>query len=103
MPYTLDAPEDAHLRCLAVLSEPQRLRILRALAEGEHSATALSERLGLRQNTLSHHMRQLRECDLVEVRRHPGDERFAIYRLNGRKLKLLSALLADWAACAETP
>jgi len=89
------------MRCLAVLGEPQRLRILKALAEGEQTAGALSERLGVRQNTLSHHMRQLREHGLVEVRRHPHDERFTFYRLNGRRLRALSAVLTDWAARAE--
>ncbi|MBF8377297.1 winged helix-turn-helix transcriptional regulator [Alicyclobacillus mali] len=102
MTQGVDTPQDAWMKCLAVLGEPQRLRILRALAEGEQTAGALSERLGVRQNTLSHHMRQLREHGLVEVRRHPHDERYTIYRLNGRRLRALSAVLMDWAARAET-
>ncbi|AEJ45102.1 ArsR/SmtB family transcription factor [Alicyclobacillus acidocaldarius] len=101
MTHGPDMPEDLCMRCLAMLGEPQRLRILRALAEGEQTAGALSERLGVRQNTLSHHMRQLREHGLVEVRRHPHDERYTFYRLNGRRLRALSAVLTDWAARAE--
>ncbi|WP_062307672.1 ArsR/SmtB family transcription factor [Alicyclobacillus sendaiensis] len=101
MTHGLGTPEDC-MRCLAVLGEPQRLRILRALADGEQTAGELSERLGVRQNTLSHHMRQLREHGLVEVRRHPRDERFTFYRLNGRRLRALSDVLTEWAARAET-
>jgi len=59
----------------AALSEPGRLRILALLARRPHYAEELAEASGLHPATISHHLRRLRECGLVEV------ERRAPYRL----------------------
>jgi DNA-binding transcriptional ArsR family regulator len=77
---TLDVvPEDAFhpalgdvalTRILAALSDPGRLRAVRALACGEGSAcTELRTEAGMQvtKSTMSHHLRIMREAGLVQV------------------------------------
>ena len=66
------------------VAEPQRRRILEALAGGEHSVNELVSRLKLEQPQVSKHLRVLREVGLVEAR---VDGRQRLYRLQGRPLK----------------
>jgi DNA-binding transcriptional ArsR family regulator len=56
-------------RLLKVLSNPDRLRILCRLAEGEMSVGQLEDSLGIRQPTLSQQLTVLREEALVATRR----------------------------------
>ncbi len=50
------------------LSDPNRLRIIRILTDGERCACKLLESLEITQSTLSHHMKILCECGLVNSR-----------------------------------
>lgn len=61
------AEEAAEL--LKVLGNPQRLRILCLLVEGERSVGEINEYLPLSQSALSQHLALLREQALVETRR----------------------------------
>ena len=54
---------------LRLLGNPQRLRVLCHLAEGELSVGALQARLDLGQSALSQHLARLREAGLVRTRR----------------------------------
>ena len=49
--------------------DPNRLKILDILKSGEHCACKLLEILDVSQSTLSHHMKVLIECGLVEARK----------------------------------
>lgn len=89
------------LECLSVLSDRQRSRIVVQLTKGEHCSCELSELLGIRQNTLSHHLKALRDQEIILARKKPSDQRWIYYRLNPEKLHLLSDVLSDWAALAE--
>ncbi|EJY54712.1 transcriptional regulator, MarR family [Alicyclobacillus hesperidum URH17-3-68] len=89
---------------LAVLCERQRLRIVEALSNGERCAAELSATLGIRQNTLSHHIKVLRDYELIRVRRDPDDQRWLYYSINEAKLRRLGHTLmrlADNARSAE--
>lgn len=66
------------------VAEPQRRRILEALAGGEQSVNELVKRLKLEQPQVSKHLRVLREVGLVEARVN-GRQR--LYRLEGKPLK----------------
>lgn len=66
------------------IAEPQRRRILEALAGGEQSVNELVKRLKLEQPQVSKHLRVLREVGLVEARVN-GRQR--LYRLEGKPLK----------------
>jgi DNA-binding transcriptional ArsR family regulator len=57
------------------LSHPTRIAILEALREGEHSARAIQERLGIEQANLSQHLAILRSRQIV-VNRKDGNQVF---------------------------
>ena len=67
----VDPPDD--LRTLRLvhtaLSDVNRLRIVRRLAEGDASVTELIEHVGLSQPLVSWHLARLRLAGLVETRR----------------------------------
>src|SRR5688500_18579912 len=50
----------------AALSDPTRRAILARLAEGEATVTELAEPFGLRQPTISKHLKVLEEAGLIE-------------------------------------
>ncbi|MFQ3545105.1 metalloregulator ArsR/SmtB family transcription factor [Halobacillus rhizosphaerae] len=51
------------------LSDPTRIRILNLLFEKEYSVNEISENLNLRQSTVSHQLRFLKNLRLVKYRR----------------------------------
>lgn len=53
----------------AVMGEPMRLRILKALMDGEKSVGALVEATGGRQANISRHLQTLLQAGLVERRK----------------------------------
>jgi ArsR family transcriptional regulator len=52
-----------------VFADPTRLRILEVLREGEFNVSAIMEKLGLKQSTVSQHLRMLKECGVVTTRK----------------------------------
>ena len=51
------------------LSDPNRLRIVQLLTDGEQCGCELLEQMQISQPTLSHHMRILEDCGLVTTRK----------------------------------
>jgi DNA-binding transcriptional ArsR family regulator len=80
-----DVSESA-ARLLKLLADPTRRRLFLALTEGETCNCELSEGLGLAQNLVSHHIRQLREAGFVRERRDAADARWIYYRLDADAL-----------------
>ncbi len=76
-----------------VLAEPTRRDILRRLLDGEASVGDLVEALGLTQPTVSKHLAQLRDAELVTVRE---DGRNRIYALRAAPLGTVDAWLAPF-------
>jgi ArsR family transcriptional regulator len=64
---------------IKVLSEPNRLRIFALLTQGEQCVCDIEAAMHMPQNLVSHHLRILREAELIEVRR---DGRWAYYHVN---------------------
>ena len=64
--------------CCRALGDGTRLRVLEILADGERCVCELTDRLGISQPLLSHHLRVLREEGLVAGRR---EGRWMHYRL----------------------
>jgi len=88
---------DAAARLLKLLADPTRRRLFLKLTEGETCNCELADGLGLAQNLVSHHIRQLREAGFVHERRDTADARWIYYRLNtdtlGAAWQSLDALL----------
>jgi ArsR family transcriptional regulator len=53
----------------AALSDPTRVRIIAALAEGEIGVGELVERIGLTKSAVSHQLRGLRDKRLIRTRK----------------------------------
>ena len=65
----MDAQAEAAAELLKAMSNPQRLRVLCLLLEGERSVGEINERINLSQSALSQHLAMLRESALVKTRR----------------------------------
>ena len=57
------------IRIMKALSDPNRVRVLKLLQEGELCVCEIQQVLGLAQSTVSKHMKILEESDLVHRRR----------------------------------
>lgn len=51
------------------LSDPNRLQIIQMITDQERCACKLLEHFNITQPTLSHHMRILSECNLIQTRK----------------------------------
>jgi DNA-binding transcriptional ArsR family regulator len=67
-----------------MLSQPARLRLMCILLEGEKSVLELADLLELSQPGMSHHLKKLRDADLVQTRR---EGQSIYYSLKGREVK----------------
>lgn len=93
----LDTPPLRLVRLSKALGDEKRLRILRALADGEKSLMELAEMFGVAKTTMHHHMIVLRSAGLVSVA--VGTKR---YRLRHETVPDVGALLSGYLG-AETP
>jgi len=73
-----------------VLSDPNRLMIVDMLSCGELCACVILEKFKITQPTLSHHMKSLCDCMLVNGRK---DGKWTFYSLNGETVDRLRAFL----------
>jgi ArsR family transcriptional regulator len=82
------AERDRLVAVLRALGEPMRLEIYRLIAaqDGPLCVCDIVERFPLQQPTISHHLRVLREAELVTVCR---DGKWAYYSPNPKGLDLL--------------
>ncbi len=56
-------------KLMEMLSQPVRLRLMCILLGGEQSVLSLAQSAALSQPAMSHHLKKLRDADLVETRR----------------------------------
>lgn len=82
---------DCALICKA-LGDGNRMQIVEMLSEGEKCACKLLERFQIAQPTLSHHMRILCECGLVDVRK---EGKWSHYSLNELTLKEFQSFVGN--------
>ncbi|MDQ4035019.1 MAG: helix-turn-helix domain-containing protein [Chloroflexota bacterium] len=93
-----DTPPLRLVRLSKALGDEKRLRILRALADGEKSLMELAEMFGLAKTTMHHHMIVLRSAGLVSV--GVGSKR---YRLRHETVPDVGALLSGYLGAATGP
>jgi Predicted transcriptional regulators len=86
---------DVALICKA-LGDSNRLQIVEMLSDGEKCACKLLERFEITQPTLSHHMRILVECGLVNVRK---EGKWSHYSLNCETLQAFKAFMDSLSCC----
>jgi ArsR family transcriptional regulator len=74
------------------LSDPNRLMIVDMLSCGELCACVILEKFHITQPTLSHHMKNLCECNLVNWRK---EGKWTYYSLNDETVKDLKAFMDE--------
>ena len=84
--------EARFIRCIG---EPTRLQILKLLAKGERCVGELVSALDKEQSLISHHLRALRECNIVKERQ---DAQKVYYELTDTRL---AKLIIDCGALVE--
>ena len=82
---------DIALICRA-LGDSNRLKIVQMLSEGEKCGCVLLEAFSITQPTLSHHMKILSECGLVETRK---EGKWSYYSLNCQVLTAFRNFIAE--------
>lgn len=78
---------------LKIINEPNRLKILCFLRQGEQCVCDIWKNLGLPQNLTSHHLKTLKEFDLIESRR---EGRKIIYFSNKKIVSKYASLLNNF-------
>lgn len=70
---------EKNARILKVFSDSNRLKIIKLLSNGDKCGCEILKSFNFTQPTLSHHMKQLIDCGLVECRK---EGTWNYYRLN---------------------
>jgi DNA-binding transcriptional ArsR family regulator len=87
-------------RFLRCIGEPTRLQILRLLAKGEKCVGELASVLDKEQSLISHHLRALKECNVVKERQ---EAQKVYYKLMDARLARLiidcEALMKELSLC----
>lgn len=81
-----------------VLSEPNRLKIMRMLCIKEKCACELLKEFNITQPTLSHHMKILCECGLVECKK---EGTWNYYKLNYENCRSVISFLQEIIKCPD--
>jgi DNA-binding transcriptional ArsR family regulator len=92
--------EEEQARFLRCIGEPTRLQILKLLTDGERCVGELAGVLNKEQSLVSHHLRALKECNIVKERQE-GQKVY--YRLTDARLARLiidsEALMKEVSLC----
>ena len=62
----------------SALSDPSRIRVISALAEGELNVGALAEMVGISESAISHHLRGLRQMRIVRAHKEGRQVYYAL-------------------------
>jgi DNA-binding transcriptional ArsR family regulator len=94
---TIAEDQARFLRCIG---EPTRLQILKSLSGGERCVSELSDVLNREQSLVSHHLRALKECNIVKERQ---EAQKVYYKLTDTRLARLitdcEALMKELSLC----
>lgn len=88
---------DVALICKA-LGDSNRLQIVQILSDGEKCGCKLLEKFEISQPTLSHHMKILCECGLVETRK---EGKWSHYSLNCDTLRAFKKFIEGLSCCSK--
>ena len=81
------------IKFLKIINEPNRLKILCFLRHGEQCVCEIWKNLDLPQNLTSHHLKTLKDFDLIESRQ---EGRKIIYWSNKEAIKKYASLLNNF-------
>ncbi len=75
------------------LGDKNRLTIMQLISDNELSAGQILENVKMGQSTLSHHMKILCECGIVNARK---DSRWVYYTINSEVVQEIKDVLSGW-------
>ncbi|HYF82933.1 MAG TPA: metalloregulator ArsR/SmtB family transcription factor [Clostridia bacterium] len=91
---------DDNAKIIKAFSDPNRLKIIDILSCGERCACNILEHFDFTQPTLSHHMKVLMDCGIVECRKEGLWSYYSLDSSNCNKLILfLMNLITDTDEC----
>ena len=80
------------------LSNPLRIKIISSLDEKPKSVSELSEKLSIEQSKLSHALKELRECNIVNVHQ---DGKKRVYSLSKTIIPILRLIECHSKNCSK--
>ncbi len=80
----------------SMLSDKNRLRILKLLEQKPMCVCELTYVLGIRQPSVSRHLRKLKEADLIDSRQDGPWHEYFINRKEDEHTRILMGLLSGW-------
>lgn len=89
----MDKDYEQEAKVFKAFCDPNRLKILNILKDGEHCACKLLEILNVSQSTLSHHMKILTDARVVNVRK---DGKWSHYSLSGDGIEKVIQYLKNY-------
>jgi len=92
-PSNLSSESAFLARAVKALNDPTRRRVLDLLMTGTHCNCELSGQLGLSLSLVSHHLRVLTECGLVQSERCSDDARWIHYSVCPDAVRQLTSAL----------
>jgi ArsR family transcriptional regulator len=96
----MNSEYEINAKILKALSDPNRLRIIDLLSCGEKCGCEILESFNFTQPTLSHHMKVLMDCDLIEARKDGIWNQYKLKVDNGNNLVLfLLKLITEKENC----
>jgi len=91
---------DENAKIIKALSDPNRLKIIDILSCGERCACDILDHFEFTQPTLSHHMKVLMDCGIVECRKDGLWSHYSLNSSNCNKLVLfIMKLITDTDDC----
>lgn len=91
---------EANAKIIKALSDPNRLKIIDILSCGERCACDILEYFDFTQPTLSHHMKVLMDCGIVECRKDGLWNYYSLNNTNCSRLMLfIMNLITDTDKC----
>ena len=89
----MNSEYENNAKILKALSDPNRLKILDLLSCGEKCACEVLESFDFTQPTLSHHMKVLIDCALIEARKDGIWNLYKLKVINANRLVLFLLML----------
>ena len=92
--------EDEQARFMRCIGEPTRLQILKLLTDGERCVGEIAQVLNREQSSVSHHLRAMKECNIVTARQQTQN---IYYKLTDTRLAKLiidsESLMKELSLC----
>jgi ArsR family transcriptional regulator len=101
-PSCLNGTDQELLPILSALGDIPRLKIMRLLRIQEQCVCNLTKALELKQSTVSHHLRILKDVGLVRDRRDADDSRWIYYSINDDRITLLRNAISMYIETTKT-